>query len=372
MGDLRARPLIDHFREKALSLHILIVLAKYEFLGFDILEEIFEGQEESLQASLSDMIVYGVITTFGHSEEYIRLDHYICDYIRRNHMSLPKDVSQVVDEVIENRIINANITKDISVYFYDLKQKILQGRYSSDSYLVPSVIVKAIIEAYNDQNYKLVNNICEKVLEDGHSFYDEVYWEIIYWYCLSLCRTIHRNPQHKELFWTYVKKIRGADSYFLKGFFYRYTENYPEAERNFLIALERAPNMDRAKRELVTVLIELGKYNEALRLAKENYERDRGENTYHIYAYFRCLVRQRDLTADDKAQLQQLMQEVEDSYSDKKDEIYAAMEIDYAYLVEHRNQAEMQSLIDDLTKEFPRSLNVSRAVGEYRRKLRRY
>lgn len=76
MGDERAKPLIDHFKDNKLSLYVLIILARFEFLDFDTLEEIFEGREIELQNSISDMLIYGVISTFGLSGEYIRLDHY--------------------------------------------------------------------------------------------------------------------------------------------------------------------------------------------------------------------------------------------------------------------------------------------------------
>ena len=367
-GDERARPLIDHFKENELSLNVLIILARFEFLDFGTLEEIFEGKERELQQSISDMFVYGIMSTFGLSGEYIRLDHYCCDYIRRNRIPLPKELSRIVDEVIENKIINASITKDVSVYFYDLQQRIMKQQYSSDSFLVPSVVVKAVIEAYNERQYKLVNSICEKIREDGHVLNKEVNRELLYWHCLSLCRLLKTDAGNKEKFWSLVKGIDGADNDFLKGFFFRNDEQYPYAEKYLRRALDRAPNMDRAKRELVTVLLEQGKYDEALELARENYKRDKGENTYHIYAYFRCLIRKNYLTPEERRLLEVLMQQVAESYSDKKEELFAAMEISYASIIERRSPTEMLQLINEKSSLFPRSIDVARAANEYKRK----
>lgn len=368
MGDERAKPLIDHFKESEISLNILIILARFEFLDFHTLEEIFEGNEKELQFSISDMLVYGVISTFGVSGEYIRLDHYFCDFIRRNRIPLSKELTRIVDDVIETKIIKASITRDISVYFYDLQQKIMKQQYSSDSFLVPSVVIKAVIEAYHERNYQLVISICEKIGEDSHLLSAEVNRELDYWHCLSLCRTIKENEGNRDKFWELVKGIGGADNDFLKGFFFRYDGNYRNAEKYLRRALNLAPNMDRAKRELVTVLMDQDKYGEALQMARDNYERDNGENTYHIYAYFRCLVRKPDLTPAERDLLLLLMQQVEDSYSDKKDELFAAMEISYASIIERRSPTEMLQLIKEKTSLFPRSIDVARAANEYRKK----
>lgn len=367
IGDERAKPLIDHFKENRLSLEILIILAKYEFLGFDILEEIFYDEQEEMQRAISDMMVFGIVSTFGLSGELIRLDHYVCDYIKRNHISLSAEFSSHVNDIIEKHVVSASITKDVSVYFFDLKQKILKGKISSDSYLVPSVIIKAVIEAYNEGNYKQVINICDKVLNDRHILNREVNWELTYWLCLSLCRLVKEDERHKERFWELIKIINGADKAFLKGFFYRYDEQFTKAENCFKEALSISPNMDRAKRELVTVLLAQGKYSDALEMAKENYERSK-ENSYHIYAYFRCLVRKIGLKHDDIDTLGNLMKDVEDSYSDKKDELLASMKIDYACYIERKSPSDMIGLIKKAKKEYPDSIHVERAVKEYRRR----
>jgi tetratricopeptide (TPR) repeat protein len=272
-----------------------------------------------------------------------------------------------VSDVIEKHVMSASITKDVSIYFYDLKQKILKGSLSNDSYLVPSVIIKAVIEAYNDGEYKLVINICDKVLNDQHNLYTEVSRELTYWLCLSLCRLVKDDERNKERFWELIKVIGGADKAFLKGFFFRYDEQYPKAESCFMDALKMSPNMDRAKRELVTVLLAQGKYSDALDLAKENYERSK-ENSYHIYAYFRCLVRKNGLKHDEIEILDNLMNDVQENYSDKKDELLASMKIEYAYYVERQSPTYMLDMIKQSKKDFPKSVHVERVIKEYKRR----
>lgn len=366
-GDKRAKPLIDYFRKNEIAFQTIIILAKFEFLDYDILEEIFIDQKREFYDAVKEMMVYGIVSDFGYSGEQLRLDHYICDYIDRNRISLPNDLSDYVVEVIENRIASSNITQDVSLYFYDLKQKILNGRISSEGFLVPSVIIKAVIDAYNKRKYDLVITICEKVLNDCHNYYDEVNRELVYWLCLSLCRTIKKNKKNADRFWTLVGNFYGSEKEFLLGFYYRHAERYHEAEKHFRSAIDQSPGMDKAKRELVTVLMEEEKYDDALKWAEENYENSNKENTYHIYAFFRCLVRKDKLDTTEKDKLVSLMNEVKSGDSLQKDEIYAAMDIDYTNYILHLPESEMKELSKEYEHEFPDSLNVKRAIRDYKK-----
>ena len=368
IGDERAKPLMDHFKQNDLSINVIVILAKFEFLGFDVLEEIFEGQEKELQDSIADMIVYGIVTMFGPSDEYIRLDNYVCNYISRNKIGLPADLESAVAEIIEKRVVSANITRDVSVYFFDLRQKIASGRFSNDAYLVPSVIIKAVVDTYNKKDYNQVIQICDKVLTDCHNFFSEVVWELTYWLCLALCRTLKDRDNNRERFWNTVGYFKGADADFLKGFYYRYDDNFAKAELFFKKALEKSPNMDRAKHELVTVLQRQGKYQEALGLAKENYERSNGDNSYHAHAYFQCLVRNPRLSGSDLLMIKKLMKDVEESFSDKRYEMLASMEIDYASLIEHKKPEEVLELIKEKKKSFPQSKSVEISANAYFKK----
>ena len=368
IGDERAKPLMEHFNQNEMSMNVIVILARFEFLGFDVLEEIFAGQERELQESIADMIIYGIVTMFGPSDEYIRLDNYVCNYVSRNKMTLPFDLESAVEEIIEKRVVAANITRDVSVYFYDLRHKIASGRFSSDAYLVPSIIIKAVVETYNKKDYNHVIVICDKVLSDCHNFFEEVVWELTYWLCLALCRTLRDNENNKDRFWNTVGYFKGADADFLKGFYYRYDDNFIKAESFFKKALDKSPNMDRAKHELVTVLQRQGKYQEALGLARENYERSNGDNSYHAHAYFQCLVRNPNLSGSDLSIIKQLMKDVEESFSDKKHEMLASMEIDYASLIEHKKPEEMLELIRDKRKRFPQSKSVEISANTYMKK----
>lgn len=360
LGDQTVRPVLAHFKEGE-GRNCLIILARFEFISFDILKEVFADTYDEVQNAIGEMMVYGIVDVFGPGQEYIRLDHYISDYITRNKIPLPKDLDLILSDVLERRLVKSpEITEDVSLYLYNVRQSILQNRGTPNDYLIPSVVVKAIIDLYNKSDWKGVVRVCDKVLEDQHNFYPDVAREIIYWQCLAFCRT-----KNEKRFFENVDRISGADNAFLRGFFYRNKQQYPEAEKKYREALSKEPKMQRAKRELVSVLLSQRMYPEALDLSRENYETNR-DNTYHICAYFRCLIQKHPLMREDIDTLDRLIIEVGESDSKKKESLVSSMKLEYAWLVRHSNPAEMFKLIEDCEKRYPDSHDVRRVSDEYR------
>lgn len=365
-GTTKMRPLLDMFMGDELSKDILIILATFEFISFDILEQIFENQYEAVQMVISKMMVYGILSTFGPSDSFVRLDHFICDYIKRNRIPLPKDLECHVKEVVENSVTTADITEDVSLYLYNIKRNIISGnvKVNSNAFLVPSVVIKSLMDVYNKHNYPLVIKICDSIANDLHSYYKDIHREISYWACLALCRMAKNNQRSCERFWSEVKNIDGADADFLKGFFFRNQGDYEQAEKYYLKTLKKS-KMQKAKRELVTVLLCRNRFDDAFSMARENYEND-PDNTYHIHAYFRCLVKKHNLGRDDIKVISELMDAVQNSYSLKKEELYVAMEIEYKAYVKKMNVVKMLQFISESIKAYPDSMDIKRAANEYK------
>ena len=367
LGTKRMKPLLDVFVNEELSKHILVVLSMFEFVSFEFLGKVFDGLFREVQQVVSKMMVYGIVSTFGPSSSFLRLDHFICDYIRRNNIFLPKDLETFVLEVAENSVTSSEITEDVSLYLFNAKQSIIKGRGNSKAFLVPSIVIKSLVDVYNAHNYKLVVDICDRVLCDSRIYYQDFHRELSYWACLALCRMAKDDEKSTNRFRIEIKQIDGADEKFLRGFFYRNLGEYSQAEKCFRAALGISPNMQRAKRELVAVLLCLRNFDEALSLAKENYEKD-ADNTYHIHAYFRCLVKKRVLQREDITILKNLMEAVQSSYSVKKDELYAAMNIEFCAYVKRADVKGVLSLIKEYQKDYPSSMDVRRAANEYKYK----
>ena len=341
-------------------LSILVLLSKVEFLSIEVLNKVFEPDGINIQTFVSESISYGIIELFGYGDEFIRLDHSIADYIQRNRFSLSKDVESCFNETIEESLTNSSdITEDVSIYLYKTRQRILQGKNDSQLFLIPSVIVKAVIDLYNKREWNGVITLCDRVLRDAHNYYNEILRELRYWECLAFCRI-----QNKNRFFENVNDIDGADNFFLKGFFFRNAKDFPSAEKMYKTALEINANLQKAKRELVTVYLARKRYNDALQFAEENY-RLRPDNTYHIQAYFRCLVRQPSLTYEEISKLKSLIEDIKRSYSSRKDDLAASMELQYDIYIDKKKPTEIFDQISELKKLYPDSVNVKRVIDEF-------
>ena len=360
-GDLSIKPILDRFNEEE-QRYLLIIMSRMDFISYELLEAIFEERIIETMNTIYDMMEYGIISSFGPTSQFFRLDHYVSDYIRRCHFVMPDDWENSVAEVLEKRIATSvSITEDTSLYLYNLKQQLITGKGNNTDYLIPSVVVTSVMEVYNDKNYTLVVTICDNVLNGVHPFYDDILREIRYWLCLALCRL------QDERFFEEVKVMEGADYWFLCGFYNRIGEQFREAELCYRKALKDAPNLQRAKRELVTSLLAQNHFENALTLAKENYEHD-PDNSYQIHGYFRCLVRKRQINRDEIKKLKELLEAMRTNYSDRHEEMFAAMNIEYSAYILHKTPSEMLEIINEAKVRFPDSLNIERAAYNYKYK----
>ena len=359
-GDMQINPMVEHFFQDEESKHILIILSKLDFVSYEILENIFEESIIEVMEKMDEMIDFGIVSVFGPQEQFFRLDHYLSDYIKRCHIKLPYDLDNLLNEVLEEKIASSNITEDVSVYLYDKKRQILSGKGKPEDFLIPSVVVTSVMEIYNNQDYKQVIKLCDLVLNDVHNYFPDQERELRYWLCLALARTTN-----KQRFFEEVQHFRGTDYFFLRGFYHRNAMEYSQAEKCFNEALEKSPNLQRAKREKVTALLAQKKYEQALGLAKENYENN-PENSYQIHGYFRCLVRKTPLIKEDVDMLKHLMAAMQKNLSDKQEELYTAMDIEFRYFVSHDSPSDMIKLINNALSIFPNSINVKRAAQPFK------
>ena len=359
-GDIQITPMIEHFFKDEESRQLLIILSKLEFISYDILEKFFGERIIESMERMNEMIDFGIVTVFGPQEQFFRLDHYLSDYIKRCHIKLPVELEILLNDVLEAKITSSSITEDVSIYIYDKKKQILSGKGRPEDFLVPSVVVTSVIDIYNNGDYKQVIKLCDVVLNDVHNYFPDQERELRYWLCLALAR-----EKEEQRFYEEVKHFAGVDYYFLRGFYHRNANEYPQAENYFNLALKKSPNLQRAKREKVTVLLAQKKFEQALELARENYEHS-PENSYQIHGYFRCLVRKIPLNKDDIKILQELMVAMKKNLSDKHEELYAAMDIEYHYFVLHTEPADMITLIKDSLVLFPNSINVERASQPFK------
>ena len=166
-----------------------------------------------------------------------------------------------------------------------------------------------MVELYEKQkDYSKVIEYAYIVLKSTSYIEEKLLFEIRYFLCMALAKRRDRRMLAE------VQNISGADHEFLLGFYYRMTGNYERALEKLEHALAMRKNFSKAKREKVQVLINLERFEDALSVAKENYENDR-TNPYHIHAYFLCLIKSDDPDSY-KSILQELIDNLDKTTSD--------------------------------------------------------
>lgn len=323
--DRKLRQIIQKYKDSPETdlWNLLVLLSQIEYLSKDVLNAIFEETFDFIQRHLETLTTDGIIERFGEMDEYYRLDSSISDNMRRNRDKYKEPFFQNhVDEVMADVISrNPKITEDYSIYLYKVKKDIHSGRKDSDALLIPSIVISSIIATYESRTYDKTVELCDWILEEKPHYFEDVYREIRYWKCLALARLTDKRFYECVDYFKY-----NADYHFLMGFMYRLKKEYGKAEAEFRAALRQNPSFGRAKRELVIALLGQHKFSDALDLAKENYERD-SENTYHLLAYYRCLVRKYGLSSNERQKTEELLKEAKNLFSSEY--YYEGMQFEY-------------------------------------------
>lgn len=339
--------------------NVLVLLSRIEYVNRSFLRKVFTQNFNEVDAEIDRFMADGIVERFGEWMDLIRLDGAISDYMRRNKIDYrDKSLQPLVTEKLSELIEDApSITEDYSAYVEKLKSGIRRGKLDQESYLVPSVLVNTISESYDDKKWDLAIKLCEEVLDKQPDYFDDVYREIKYWYCLSLARV-----QNADKFYQYVGQIYGADHHFLKGFFLRIGKKFSNAEDEYKKALAINPSLARAKREMVLVLQAQHKFTAALEMAEINYERD-PENAYHIHAYFRCLVRKSNITTEDRLLLKRFIEDPNNLFKSKY--YLEGMDFEYKRFIDRLRPDVLLPLASELTAKYKNVPYINDVVDDY-------
>lgn len=344
--------ILDEIDKTPHAKNILVMLSQFDFVSFDLLERVCP---DSISDALELFRNYSLYESFGSANQYIRLSPLMADYISRNRITMPLSYRQSLRSVTSSLLIKVDDSlTDLSSQLLGIKEILKNTKVKvKERYLIPSFVLKVIIEEYKNGQDENVITLVEMLLNDNiHNAYDEIIRSINYWYCCSLCR------MKKDKFLQAVEYFKNSDYsyYFLRGFFERHKKNYPKAEDYYEKALERSKSssdreyVSKAEHELVIVKMELEDYIGALELAEKSYNREK-DNSYHIEAYFRCLVRN---AHSDKELLRELISRMERSYAEGKEEIARTMKAEYKFYKESDFTSAIQQIKEILTT-FPKS-----------------
>ncbi len=346
--------LINELEKDKKTMEILALLSEYSTIGYNSFFNIV-GYTDENNDILELLFAKGICETFGRNKEYIRLNDIVHDYLIRMGLKISENYKKIIlnslNAFIEQQIDNEYIT-DISEYQYLIKKAIIDNRIDEVSaLLVPSHYLQSMKELYDvRKNYEDVISLAYRVLENDNFMDEHISNEIRYYLCMSLARL--KDHRFKEE----VMKIKGAEHDFLFGFFYRQTGNTKKAIERYEIALEKRRPFARAQRDLVQVYLSIEDYENAYKLAKENYENDNQRNPFHIHAYFSALIRLNNIK-DRNQILSKLVTELEGNKHENAKEFFYRCKAQYEAFV-NNDSKESLKLINLACDEFPSNFRV--------------
>jgi tetratricopeptide (TPR) repeat protein len=353
--EIRAISVLDHLKgqNEQLAIDILCALARVDIFSNQLIFKIFGDQDETYKA-LQKLFDLGIIFPVSSTHEYLKLNSSISDYINRAKMDM-SDIYQIrLSNFIKDSLsveLQLNVESDYSTFLLTLREMIKQKIKVPKKYLLPSFILKSVVQEYYDKNYRTCVNLCKKVLENESRYDGQILRETRYWLCLSYCRQADEKSEsefYEQL--NYFRSEPGSnlkDYYFLLGFYNRNLDRMDKAEEYYKKVLEIDERHSRTKRELVNVYLRTGQYSTALILARENYYQFRS-NILHVQAYFTCLIKKHNLNDNDIGELHNLVDETSKSLDKRSSEIVNTMDAELMYYIESDLEGAIAKLEENL------------------------
>lgn len=356
--------------KKDISYGFLSFLSVYDTVPVKVIYDIFKINP-LYEDILRRFTTLTIVRYMGASNEYVKVNSVIQDYIQRNKYSLPNDILNYLKESIKE--FNKNINNDQYTDFIDfselsyyIKENLKNDEYVPEKFLYSTIFLRSIVELYNDKKTDKVISIIKGLKNNGtFEMYDyAAQRQIQYYYCLALAR---KHSQEFDIQVDFFKENNNYVNYnFLKGFNYRISGKLENAENSFRNVLSKNGNHYRAKRELVTVYRLLDQYDTAYDLAQYNYKND-PENIYQMQAYFDCLVRKVSLSISENQDLQKILTTINSLHSNKDLEIYYQMNALYeVYLNKNKNKA--LAILRDGIKNFNTSIYLTKELFDINEK----
>ena len=291
------------------DIDFLRFLAEVDTISYQSVQTMLTNSE-FVKEEINKFYINGIIEFVGIANEYIKINESIKDYVTRAGYILSDNYKEKLNKYVRNFIDEYKYEElEMPDYLLKLKETLSKGGDIDNRYMVPSQYLKTMVELYEKQkDYSKVIEYADIVLKSTSYIEDKLLFEIRHFLCMALAKKRDRRML------TEVQNISGAEHEFLLGFYYRMVGNYEKALDKLEHALELRKSFSKAKREKVQVLINLERFEDALFVAKENYENDRS-NPYHIQAYFLCLIKS-DTLDSNKSILQELIENLEKATSD--------------------------------------------------------
>lgn len=331
-SDRFSSTILNHLKDTPNAYQLAIFLSTNEIFSVDLINKVF-GENDYTSAAVQKLFDLSLFNFVFGGYEYVKLNPTLSDFINRSKIRIDNEYNDRLNNVTKELLkedLDKIIIDDYSEFMITLQNMLVNEIKIPKKYFIPSLIIKNVIKEYDKGNYDYVIRICLELLENSN--YDQqIIWETNYRLTLAYART--RNDNFFDHISFFKNEINNLDYYFLLGFYHRHKGNKSKALEYYHKALEYYPEHSRTKREIVNLYLSLGQYEDALELAKENYEK-RKTNIYHIHSYFISVIRRKKrFTSSEITTLQTLMNAVESNPDIKSDDILRCMKGEYAYYV---------------------------------------
>lgn len=348
---------------------LLAFASWYGIVPGDLLNIVLEIKENYKKAfSLFKSLT--ICRYLGINNEYVEVNPVISDYIQRNRYKLPADINKVLQQRLGefNRNIEETentVTEDFEDLKYYLKANIIADQEIPERFMYSTLYLSSIYELYNNQKYKHVISLVEKLKEVGaFERYDRpIQTRIQEYYCRSLAREADMKFYDEVEFFVQENDGKNINQYnFLRGFMYRNNSEYDKALERYKRVLENQPKHKSAMREIVIVYRGLEDYESAYEYAKINYLRE-SDNLYQIQPYFEILIRKlrQDRTTEEKQYMDEMLQTIRRINATKPSTTYYEILGQYvAY--EENDSVRALAILDEGLRKFPESSYIIKAM----------
>lgn len=280
----KASIFIKKYEDNEAALSFLRFISSFEFISLDFIISFSEIIKEPLTDILDSFVSDSVCESVGNSGQYFRVNEVIRDAVVRDRVRIPDEYREGLKAFV--RKFSSDYTTeyyDVSEYHIAVKEALATGIELPESLLIPAHFLKTMKDLYNGGHYRDVVSLADRVLLKEDYYDAHTSQDIRYYLCQSLARL------RDSRFSGEVQKIVGPEHDFLFGFYYRLSGRFDEAVARYKRAMAHQRTEQRARREIVFVFTTIEAYDEALSLAKENYERY-PSNPFLAQAYFQCLL----------------------------------------------------------------------------------
>lgn len=280
----RAGIIINKFSDDANLINFLRFISSFEFVSIDFISTIEGIMNQNIVHHLDILLAHNVCESMGPSNNYFRVNEIVRDAIIRDRINVDHSYEIALRKFVSDFVKSYDdSTFDISEYQIAVREALSSGINLPDRMLIPAHFLQTMRQLYDERSYADVISLADRVLQSKENYDDHTQQDIRYYLCQSLAR------QSDPRFLDEVQHIKGPEHDFLLGFYYRLRRRFSEALARYGKAMQNRRTEQRARREIVFVLITIEDFEGAISLARENFERY-PHNPYLAQAYFSCLM----------------------------------------------------------------------------------